>query len=91
MHLLFLVLWLLGITPIIAFIYFYPHFSNSLLMPGLPWIITVRGSMIMLAMFFKRNLNAISKIGGIGSISSISGISSNSESKTGIKVREDYQ
>ena len=60
-------------------------------MPGLPWIITVRGSMIMLAMFFKRNLNAISKIGGIGSISSISGISSNSESKTGIKVREDYQ
>ena len=42
------------VTPLIAFVYFYPTFSERLLMIGLPWAITAPGSMFLLAlMFFK--------------------------------------
>ncbi|NJD78249.1 MAG: hypothetical protein FIB08_14350 [Candidatus Methanoperedens sp.] len=41
------------ITPVIAFIYFYPDFSTTLLLLGLPWIVTAPGSMLLLALFFR--------------------------------------
>jgi len=41
------------ITPLIAFVYFYPDFSTSLLLLGLPWIVTAPGSMLLLALFFR--------------------------------------
>lgn len=42
------------ITPVIAFVYFYPNFSPTLLLVGLPWIITAPGSMLLLALFFRQ-------------------------------------
>lgn len=42
------------ITPLIAFVYFYPNFSTTLLLLGLPWIVTAPGSMLLLALFFRR-------------------------------------
>ncbi len=41
------------ITPLIAFVYFYPDFSTTLLLLGLPWIVTAPGSMLLLALFFR--------------------------------------
>jgi hypothetical protein len=41
------------ITPLIAFVYFYPNFSTTLLLLGLPWIVTAPGSMLLLALFFR--------------------------------------
>lgn len=43
-----------AITPLIAFVYFYPNFSTTLLLLGLPWIVTVTGSMLLLTLFFRR-------------------------------------
>jgi heme/copper-type cytochrome/quinol oxidase subunit 4 len=43
-------------TPLIAFVYFYPGFSEKLLLLGFPWGITAPLAMLMLAIFFKRNL-----------------------------------
>lgn len=40
------------VTPLIAFVYFYPTFSERLLMIGLPWVITAPGSMLLLAVLF---------------------------------------
>jgi hypothetical protein len=42
-------------TPLIAFVYFYPNFSEKLLLIGIPWIITAPLAMLMLAIMFKRN------------------------------------
>lgn len=39
-------------TPVIAFIYFYPHFSTAVLLIGSPWLITASGSMLALAVYF---------------------------------------
>lgn len=44
------------ITPVIAFVYFYPTFSVNLLILGSPWMITVLGSMLFLAIYFKRKI-----------------------------------
>jgi hypothetical protein len=41
------------ITPIIAFIYFYPHFSLGVLLLGAPWLITAPGSLLALAFYFR--------------------------------------
>lgn len=43
------------VTPLIAFVYFYPHFSESLLLIGLPWAITAPLFMLMLAIYFKKD------------------------------------
>lgn len=43
-------------TPLIMFVYFYPTFSNSLLLIATPWAITAPLAMLMLALFFKKNL-----------------------------------
>lgn len=40
-------------TPVIVFIYFYPHFSTAILLVGSPWIITAPGSLLALAIFFR--------------------------------------
>jgi hypothetical protein len=41
------------ITPLICIVYFYPVFSMTLLLLGLPWIVTVLGSTLTLTLFFK--------------------------------------
>jgi hypothetical protein len=41
------------ITPIIAFIYFYPHFSLGVLLLGSPWLVAVPGSLLALAFYFR--------------------------------------
>jgi len=40
------------VTPLIAFVYFYPDFSTTLLLLGSPWIVTTTGSIFLLALFF---------------------------------------
>jgi hypothetical protein len=42
------------VTPLICFVYFYPVFSYALLMLATPWIITASGSLLVLALFFKK-------------------------------------
>ncbi|RPJ62788.1 MAG: hypothetical protein EHM12_03815 [Dehalococcoidia bacterium] len=44
------------VTPLIGFVYFYPTFSYGLLLLATPWIITASGSMLVLALFFKRQI-----------------------------------
>ena len=44
------------VTPLIGFVYFYPHFSDTLLLLAIPWSITAPLSMLMIAIFFKKNL-----------------------------------
>lgn len=41
------------ITPFFAIAYFYPAFSVPILMLGAPWAITVPGSLLFLALFFR--------------------------------------
>ncbi len=41
------------ITPLIAFVYFYPAYSEKLLFLGIPWGITAPLSMLLLARMFK--------------------------------------
>ncbi len=43
-------------TPLIMFVYFYPDFSNSLLLLATPWAITAPLAMLMVALYFKRNM-----------------------------------
>lgn len=42
-------------TPLIAFVYFYPVFSEKLLILGFPWGITAPLAMLKLALHFKKN------------------------------------
>lgn len=42
------------ILPLICTAYFYQHFSTWVLFLGAPWLITAPGSMLLLALFFKR-------------------------------------
>ena len=44
------------VTPLIAFVYFYPNFSDTLLLIGIPWAITAPVSMLVLAIMFRREL-----------------------------------
>ncbi|WP_428659914.1 hypothetical protein [Runella sp.] len=41
-------------TPLIAFVYFYPDFSEKLLLIATPWIITGPLSMLLLALMFRK-------------------------------------
>jgi hypothetical protein len=41
------------VTPLISVVYFYPEFSTTLLLLGLPWIFTATGSMLFLMLFFR--------------------------------------
>lgn len=40
-------------TPVIAFVYFYPKFSYALLLLASPWMVTATGSMLALAFYFR--------------------------------------
>ncbi|HTR28912.1 MAG TPA: hypothetical protein VMH27_06565 [Puia sp.] len=42
------------VVPLICVAYFYPHFSTLLLFIGSPWLITASGSMLLLAIYFKK-------------------------------------
>ncbi|MEO6547308.1 MAG: hypothetical protein ABIN94_04890 [Ferruginibacter sp.] len=42
------------VTPLIGFVYFYPTFSQRLLILALPWAVTAPIAMLMLAIMFKR-------------------------------------
>lgn len=41
-------------TPLIAFVYFSPNFSDNLLLIATPWVITAPLSMLMLCLMFKK-------------------------------------
>ncbi len=41
-------------TPLIAIVYFYPVFSETLLLLALPWAFTAPAAMLMLALMFKK-------------------------------------
>ncbi len=45
-------------TPLIVFVYFYPIFSNKLLLIATPWVITAPLSMLMLSLLFKKIADA---------------------------------
>ncbi len=47
------------ITPLIAFVYFYPSSFIQLLLLGIPWSITAPLSMLLLALMFKRKRQII--------------------------------
>jgi hypothetical protein len=42
------------VTPLISFVYFYPVFSDKLLLLGFPWAVTAPLAMIMMAISFKK-------------------------------------
>lgn len=44
-------------TPLIAFVYFYPHFSESLLLLATPWAITAPLFMLLLALMMKKEVS----------------------------------
>ena len=44
------------VTPLIAFVYFYPNYSEKLLLIAIPWGITAPIIMLMLAMVFKAGI-----------------------------------
>ena len=48
------------VTPLIAFVYFYPDFSETLLLLGIPWTITAPLAMLLLALMFKKEPGIIS-------------------------------
>jgi hypothetical protein len=43
------------VTPLIAFVYFYPRFSEKILLLAIPWTITAPLMMLVLAIWFKRS------------------------------------
>jgi hypothetical protein len=43
------------VTPLIVFVYFYPNFSEKLLLIAVPWGITAPLSMLLLAVMFKKD------------------------------------
>jgi hypothetical protein len=43
------------VTPLITFVYFYPTYSETLLLFGFPWAVTAPFAMLMLALSFKKN------------------------------------
>jgi hypothetical protein len=44
------------VTPLITFVYFYPEFSERLLLLAIPWTITAPVAMLLLAIMFKKNM-----------------------------------
>ncbi len=45
-----------AVTPLIVFVYFYPTFSERLLLLALPWTITAPTAMLLLAIMFRKNM-----------------------------------
>lgn len=44
------------VTPLIAYVYFYPVFSEKLLLMGIPWAVTAPLSVLLLALWFKKEM-----------------------------------
>lgn len=44
------------VTPLITVVYFYPDYSNNLLLLGFPWAVTAPLFMLLLALLFRKNL-----------------------------------
>ena len=44
------------VTPLISVVYFYPNYSNNLLLLGFPWAVTAPLSMLLLALDFSKEL-----------------------------------
>jgi hypothetical protein len=53
------------VTPLIMIVYFYPTFSEQLLMLGLPWGVTAPLFMLMLALMFNQNIKKDKSFQGI--------------------------
>ena len=49
------------VTPLIVFVYFYPEFSERILLLAIPWIITAPLMMLFLALWFNRTKNKLGK------------------------------
>jgi hypothetical protein len=49
------------VTPLIVFVYFYPNFSEQLLLITIPWGITAPVSMLLLAIMFKQDSELITQ------------------------------
>jgi hypothetical protein len=49
------------VTPLIVFVYFYPNFSEQLLLIAIPWGITAPVSMLLLAIMFKQDSELITQ------------------------------
>lgn len=49
------------VTPLIAFVYFYPEFSETVLLLGIPWAITAPLAMLLLALMFRKNYESVKK------------------------------
>jgi len=47
------------VTPLIALVYFYPTFSNELLLLGVPWAVTAPLAMLLLALLLRRRSRAV--------------------------------
>lgn len=47
------------VTPLIAFVYFYPRFSNTILLLGIPWALTAPLSMLLLASMLRNDFKRI--------------------------------
>jgi hypothetical protein len=50
------------VTPLITIVYFYPVYSEKLLVLGYPWGVTAPMSMLLLAIFFKKGYVAKRKV-----------------------------
>jgi len=44
------------VTPLIGFVYFYPHFTDKLVLIALPWAFTAPASMLSLAIAFRKRM-----------------------------------
>lgn len=49
------------VTPLITIVYFYPVYSEQLLMLGYPWAVTAPLAMIMLALMFKKEVPVVNR------------------------------
>lgn len=47
------------VTPLIAFVYFYPEFSERLLLLAIPWTVTAPMMMLFLALWFRKNIGKV--------------------------------
>ncbi len=53
------------VTPLIAFVYFYPYFSEKILLLGIPWVITAPLMMLLLALRFRKQKNKTGREPGL--------------------------
>jgi hypothetical protein len=49
------------VTPLISYVYFYPEYSEQLLLLAIPWTITAPVSMLLLALMFKKRAELVSE------------------------------